>query len=615
MKTIFKFMRGSIQFLPTLGLLTGLAACTDYLDEFKDEYDETFTAIEDPSSSDDEEPTSSETKAGTSSSAKLSSSDKGSEPADGSSSSGKVGSSSSGSEPLPEGVFGSCGPSVASVEMGSTVTWEFTWSTNAGINTTDVGRATYSWSFPGGSPETSTGRTSQTTYAKFGSKTAAVKVTVGDSTQEITCSTLNVSGAPITGCQCASTNVSPDVAHGESAKWTIQGCKSSANLSYKWTGATADANGMVATAAVSRRGDKVTGVSVTVSNTENTVVNVTCEDAKAIDSNVPELVASRVGPVSQYGELFANGGHLSGSCPAWESSIVQVRGMSLYWSLVPEAMEFWTEEGIATMVDDMKIEVVRAAMAAKHDSSGRDEWNGMVLEDYLHNSAQQKSFVKTVVEAAIKNDIYVIIDWHNESNDGNTDEAVKFFEYIAQEYGSYNNVIFEVWSEPKNTDMSTVVAHAKSVMAAIRKHSDNLVLVGSTDWSMHPELCAQADIQDKNYACTFEFFAASHGLSGFSTSARQAISNGVPVFATEWGTVGADGSGGINQNSSGEWVSWMEQNGISWTNWNASKVSLTSAAAFTSSATKTSLQYTTSGKLVKSFLAANPTTYTTCKGK
>ena len=350
--------------------------------------------------------------------------------------------------------------------------------------------------------------------------------------------------------------------------------------------------------------------SVSSSSNNKEVSSSSAESSSSFDDG--RVHRNRIGPVSQYGELFANGGHLSGSCPAWESSIVQVRGMSLYWSLVPEAMEFWTEEGIATMVDDMKIEVVRAAMAAKHDSSGRDEWNGMVLEDYLHNSAQQKSFVKTVVEAAIKNDIYVIIDWHNESNDGNTDEAVKFFEYIAQEYGSYNNVIFEVWSEPKNTDMSTVVAHAKSVMAAIRKHSDNLVLVGSTDWSMHPELCAQADIQDKNYACTFEFFAASHGLSGFSTSARQAISNGVPVFATEWGTVGADGSGGINQNSSGEWVSWMEQNGISWTNWNASKVSLTSAAAFTSSATRTSLQYTSSGNLVKGFLATNPTSYTDC---
>ena len=41
---------------------------------------------------------------------------------------------------------------------------------------------------------------------------------------------------------------------------------------------------------------------------------------------------NRVGPVSTYGELKANGGKLSGSCPAYKDKTVQVRGMSLFWS-------------------------------------------------------------------------------------------------------------------------------------------------------------------------------------------------------------------------------------------------------------------------------------------
>jgi len=55
--------------------------------------------------------------------------------------------------------------------------------------------------------------------------------------------------------------------------------------------------------------------------------------------------ASRVGPVSQYGQLQAgklsNGqGRIFGSCNAYNDVPVQVRGMSLYWSLSNDATEF-----------------------------------------------------------------------------------------------------------------------------------------------------------------------------------------------------------------------------------------------------------------------------------
>ena len=38
------------------------------------------------------------------------------------------------------------------------------------------------------------------------------------------------------------------------------------------------------------------------------------------------ISASRVGPVSTYGELKANGGKLSGSCPEYANKAVQVKG-------------------------------------------------------------------------------------------------------------------------------------------------------------------------------------------------------------------------------------------------------------------------------------------------
>lgn len=313
--------------------------------------------------------------------------------------------------------------------------------------------------------------------------------------------------------------------------------------------------------------------------------------------------ASRLGPVSTYGELKANGGKLSGSCPDYSNKAVQVKGMSLFWSSGADSSTvFYSEKAVNLMVKEMNIEVIRFAMGVTKEKF-EDQGRGYLSSE--QGQTLQKSYLKNVVNAAIDNDIYVIIDWHIESANGNTSEAVKFFEYAAQEYGSYNNVIFEVWNEPVGADMGTVASHANSVIAAIRKYSDNLVLVGSPEWSSHPEQCAQAGIQDskKNFGCTLHFYAATHqvGNDGYNSRAAQAISNGVPVFASEWGTVSADGNGSPNQSASQAWINWMNQNNVSWANWSASAIKEQSAA-FQNLAIDNGLTYKESGRMVKGWM-------------
>ena len=313
--------------------------------------------------------------------------------------------------------------------------------------------------------------------------------------------------------------------------------------------------------------------------------------------------ASRTGPVSTYGELKANGGKLSGTCPEYSNKAVQVKGMSLFWSSGADSSTvFYSEKAVNAMVRQMNIEVIRFAMGVTQEKF-QDQGRGYLSS--AQGETLQKGYLKNVVNAAIDNDIYVIIDWHIESANGNTSEAVKFFEYAAQEYGSYNNVIFEVWNEPVGADMGTVASHANSVIAAIRKHSDNLVLVGSPEWSSHPEQCAQAGIQDskKNFGCTLHFYAATHqtGNGGYNDRAAQAMSAGVPVFATEWGTVSADGNGSPNQSASQAWINWMNQNNVSWANWSASAIKEQSAA-FQNLAIDNGLTFTNSGNMVKGWM-------------
>lgn len=539
-----------------------IAACTDYLDEFKDEYDETFAAIEDPSSSDDEEPTSSETKAGTSSSAKLSSSDKGSEPADGSSSSGKVGSSSSTkgtssssgkvdsssseSEPLPEGVFGTCAPIRSTFELDERVTWSFTWNANtSGLSNADIAKATLKWSMPGGTPATYDGDYDdvfiETSYESVGTKTASVSVTIGDSTQKITCSSVKV---------------------------------------------------------------------------------IPATESSSIDPNSPEFVPTRVGPVSQYGELItgknsSGKGQIYGSCEGVKDGAeVQVRGMSLFKSIASDAMDFWTEEGVTTMVNDMNIQIVRAPMAVTTDSWS-EEWNEIQLKGYLEDSDNQKSFVKTVVEAAIKNDIYVIIDWQSAENDLLTDDAIRFFKEMAQTYGQYDNVIFELLYEVDGlVKWSTIKDYADRIIEVIREYSDNLILVATPSWSQHVNEPVGNEVTDSknNTAYVFHYWAGTHSVGSFGPAVETAMSAGLSVFISEWGTTNTSADGSINESESNQWQTFVNRHNLSWTNWSASKRDA-SSSAFRSSASKTSLQYTTSGDLVKGFLASNPTTYTACKSK
>jgi hypothetical protein len=194
---------------------------------------------------------------------------------------------SSSSEALPPGTLGTCAPAAATAELNSTVTWNFEWAEPKPAANVMLS-ATFAWAFEGGSPAVGEKRSASTSYATSGTKTASVTVNAGGATQTATC-TVNVNGAPITGCTCLPTNIQPDVAAGESATWTASGCKTSANITgYTWTGATADATGLVATAPVAAKGDVVSGVSFTVSNDDNTKVTIKCDDAVAMDATKPD---------------------------------------------------------------------------------------------------------------------------------------------------------------------------------------------------------------------------------------------------------------------------------------------------------------------------------------
>ncbi len=262
----------------------------------------------------------------------------------------------------------------------------------------------------------------------------------------------------------------------------------------------------------------------------------------------PSVTASAAsGPVSYYGELQANGNQIYGANVA---SPVQVKGMSFFWS--NWGGQYWNSGTVSRMVDEFKCEILRCSI-------GVDDYGSLY-------SGGDVNMLRSVVDAAIAQDVYVIIDWHSHGAHNNPDAAKNFFSEMARDYGKYDNVIFEVYNEPTQVAWETVKSYAEGVISTIRQYSDNLILVGTPTWSQDVDSAAYNPISDSNVAYVLHFYAGTHGsqLRGKADTARN---QGVPVFISEWGTVNADGDGSVNYSSTEEWLSWADSNQISWCNW------------------------------------------------
>ena len=124
------------------------------------------------------------------------------------------------------------------------------------------------------------------------------------------------------------------------------------------------------------------------------------------------ILPQRVGPVSQYGKLITgedlNGkGRIYGSIQGVKKDAeVQLMGLSLSWSLQwPSGGAFYGSSYLKSLVEKQNPELIRAAMGAVA-TWGRG--------NYLTRPEFYLAQMDTIVQAAIQNDIYVLIDFHSE---------------------------------------------------------------------------------------------------------------------------------------------------------------------------------------------------------
>ncbi|MBT2564094.1 glycoside hydrolase family 5 protein [Pedobacter sp. ISL-68] len=236
----------------------------------------------------------------------------------------------------------------------------------------------------------------------------------------------------------------------------------------------------------------------------------------------------------------------------------QLRGVSLSWSIWG-GKKYYNQDVVNWLTSDFNINLLRVSMAVQPD-------NG-----YLQNPLGQEKLITETIDAAIKKNLYVLIDWHDHHADEHLDQSKMFFAKMAKRYTGKPNIIYEIFNEPEKIAWQTVKDYAVQVIAEIRKYdAENVIVVGSPHWDQDIDVVAKDPIKGfSNIAYSFHFYASepSH-QEVLMRRADNAISAGLPIFVTEWGVGEANGDGIFDTSKTNKWFSWMEKNKLSWANWN-----------------------------------------------
>ncbi|GHT75062.1 hypothetical protein AGMMS50262_09330 [Bacteroidia bacterium] len=256
--------------------------------------------------------------------------------------------------------------------------------------------------------------------------------------------------------------------------------------------------------------------------------------------------------VGRHGQLSVRGTALVDQ----NGDTLVLKGVSLGWHCWWD--KYYNADAVATFKSDWKAEVVRAAIGVEPEGA------------YLTDSTLAMTCLTNVVNAAIANDSYVIVDWH--AHYIHLDAAKKFFTDVATQYKGVPNVIYEIFNEPwGDMPWEAVKAYSIEVIQTIRAiDPDNIILVGNPHWDQDVHVVADDPITGfNNLMYTLHFYAGTHHQE-LRDRGDYALSKGLPIFVSECAGMEATGDGPIDYPEWQAWTQWMADHRLSWAAWSIS---------------------------------------------
>lgn len=296
---------------------------------------------------------------------------------------------------------------------------------------------------------------------------------------------------------------------------------------------------------------------------------------------------------------------------------VQLKGMSTFGLQWSDGYWVLNDSAFDALAYDWKCDVVRLAMYVEEDGYASDP--EVILER-----------VEKGIQLITDRGMYAIVDWHMLSPGDPTDEkylnaglelaekggpfyeiAQKhpeyngpqlFFAYMSEKYGKQGNVMFELANEPNGlgTEQNAnsvwsdkLKPYMENVLSAVREYdsddTDNIVICGTDSWSQYVDAPASDPIDDEAVMYTMHFYSGTHD-AGYDDEEQywlrakidKALENGIAVFCTEWGNSLATGDGGPYIDFAERWLSYLEENKISWCSWSLAKKDEVSASCTSS---------------------------------
>jgi endoglucanase len=263
-------------------------------------------------------------------------------------------------------------------------------------------------------------------------------------------------------------------------------------------------------------------------------------------------ISMQAQPVKEHGQLHVQATQLADA----KGNAIALHGMSFGWhNLWPR---FYNAGAVHEVVSNWNCTVVRASMGVELNDKG-----------YLKSPEESVRLMRNVIDACIKEGVYVIIDWHDHNL--HLSEAKKFFTEMAQLYGQRENVIYELFNEPDYETWPQVKEYSEELIKAIRAvDADNIILVGSPHWDQDIHLPAADPIKGfENIMYTMHFYAGTH-KKWLRDRTDDALKCGLPVFVSECAGMDASGDGPIDYAEWQLYVDWMNDHKLSWVAWSVS---------------------------------------------